>query len=110
MRRCMEAAGLNARAFGAHSLRIGGATAALSAGIEPAQIRLMGRWSSDVYEIYCRMSEESALRVGAAIGSADVRPEADAFHEEHLELLRSEVERVDELVGVRGWMGMQGEW
>ena len=88
------AAGLPPHLFGAHSLRIGGATAALSAGGEPSQIRLMGRWSSDVYEVYCRMSEAAALRVGAAIGSAAVRPEALAFHEEHLELLPQELATV----------------
>ena len=35
-------------------------------------IRLMGRWSSDVYEIYCRMSVEAALQVGTALSSATV--------------------------------------
>ena len=47
--------------------------------------------SSDVYEIYCRLSHESALGVTAAIASAAVTPAADAFHEEHLELLQEEV-------------------
>ena len=44
----MAELGLDPARFGAHSLRIGGATAALAAGIVPAQIRLLGRWSSDV--------------------------------------------------------------
>ena len=67
VRAVMEAAGLNPQLYGAHSLRIGGATAALAAGVPPQLIRLMGRWSSDVYEIYCRMSVEAALSVGKAI-------------------------------------------
>ena len=61
--RCaMEAAGCDPMRYGAHSLRIGGATAALAAGVTPQLIRLMGRWSSD---IYCRMSLQSAIGVGA---------------------------------------------
>ena len=80
----MSAAGRSADAFGAHSLRIGGATAALAAGVPPQLIRLMGRWSSDVYELYTRMSTQAALSVGEAISSAVVTPTADAFHAEHL--------------------------
>ena len=84
----MRAAGCDPRRYGAHSPRIGGATAALAAGVSPQLIRLMGRWSSDIYQIYCRMSVESALGVGSAIASAMVTPAAMAagFHEEHFEL------------------------
>ena len=52
----------------------------------------MGRWSSDVYEIYCRMSIEAAVRVGTAIGGADVTSLEAGFHREHLELQASEVD------------------
>ena len=94
----MQAAGYDPALYGAHSLRIGGATAALAAGVSPAQIRLMGRWSSDVYEIYCRMSVEAALGVGGAIAHAMVTPVQceDGFHTEALEL------RADELRDLRG--------
>ena len=56
VKRVMAAAGLDPARFGAHSLRIGGATAALAAGVQPALIRLMGRWSSDItrYTLGCR--------------------------------------------------------
>ena len=86
-----QAAGRNPRLFGAHSLRIGGASAALAAGVPPALIRMMGRWSSDVYEIYCRMSVEAALQVGTALSSATMSTFEAGFHEEHLELLPEEV-------------------
>lgn len=72
-------------------MRIGGATAALAAGVLPSLIRLMGRWSSDIYEIYCRMSLESALGVGQQIMAATVTPVTDEFHEEDLELMPGEV-------------------
>ena len=59
----------------------------------------MGRWSSDIYEIYCRLSLESALGVGQAIASAQVTPAAEAFHDECLEMLPSEVAQLAEWVG-----------
>jgi hypothetical protein len=65
----MRAIGLDERRYGAHSLRIGGATAALAAGLSPATIRAAGRWSSDIYLIYCRISKESAAGVATCIGS-----------------------------------------
>ena len=100
----MASIGLDARRYGAHSLRIGGASAALAAGVPPAMIRLMGRWSSGVYEIYCRMSLQAALRVGASICSAEVSTVEGGFHEEHLELLPHETAHAEET----GMLGMDG--
>ena len=65
----MSSLGLDPARFGAHSLRIGGASAALAAGMGPAAIRAAGRWSSDIYELYCRLSRESAAHVSVVIGS-----------------------------------------
>eukprot|EP00966_Prymnesium_polylepis_P263285 6081389-Prymnesium_polylepis.1 len=48
----MDSIGLDPGYFGAHSLRIGGATAALAAGVHQSVIRITGRWSSDVWQIY----------------------------------------------------------
>ena len=46
-----------------------------------------------MYEIYCRMSTQSAMGVGRAIASAVVDPmEQSQFHTEELEMLRSEVQ------------------
>ena len=101
VRRVMMAAGQPPEKFGAHSLRIGGATAALAAGVPPQLIRLMGRWSSDVYEIYCRISAQSALRVGAAIGSAAVTPLDARFETEALELLPYETEQLFRAADIR---------
>ena len=91
VRRVMQAAGRDPAIYGGHSLRIGGATAAHAAGVPPSLIRLMGRWSSDIYEIYCRLSIESALGVGQAIASAMVTAASEAFTDENLEMLPSEV-------------------
>ena len=35
----------------------------------PATIRAAGRWSSDIYLIYCRISKESAASIATCIGS-----------------------------------------
>ena len=68
--------------------------------IPPSLIRLMGRWSSDIYEIYCRLLLESVLGVGQAIASAQVTAAAEAFqHDENLEMLPSEVARLAEVFG-----------
>ena len=98
-----KAAGRDPSLYGAHSLRIGGATAALAAGVAPSLIRLMGRWSSDLYEIYTRMSLQAALQVGRALTSTEVNTFEGGFHEEHLELLPTEVARL------RGDGGADGE-
>ena len=93
--RCaMAAAGLDPMRFGAHSLRIGGATAALAAGVSPQLIRLMGRWSSDIYEIYCRMSLQAALGVGRSIASQRVDSFESGFRTESLEMLPHEVDLI----------------
>ena len=86
------AAGRDPTLYGAHSLRIGGATAALAAGVAPSLIRLLGRWSSDIYEIYTRMSLQAALQVGRALTSTEVHTFEGGFHKEHLELLPAEVQ------------------
>ena len=43
-------------------------------------IRAMGRWSSDVYQIYCRASDEAVLRFGVAIASADYADLESEYH------------------------------
>ena len=65
----MQRLGEDPRRFGAHSLRIGGATAALAADMSPSAIRAAGRWSSDVYILYTRANRQAAGRMTSVIGS-----------------------------------------
>ena len=65
----MASIGLDPARFGAHSLRIGGATAALAAGLSPAAIRAAGRWASDVYMLYTRCNMQASQRLATVIGS-----------------------------------------
>ena len=84
----VRATGADPSRYGAHSLRIGGATAALAGGVEPAVIRLMGRWSSDVYQLYCRLTRQAAARMGLQVGSTDFEDmESARFASEELELV-----------------------
>ena len=84
VRLTMEAAGQPPKSYNSHGLRIGGATAALAAGVPPESIRIMGRWDSDVYQIYCRMSRQVAMRVGSVIASTPFDDLVDAFNDEDL--------------------------
>ena len=52
-----------------HSFRIGGASAAASAGIQDSVIQIMGRWSSDAYKRYIRLSDHTVRDVGMRISS-----------------------------------------
>ena len=56
--------------FGAHSLRIGGATALFAAGATQTIIRTMGRWSSDIYRLYVRACYEHECRAWTAKGGS----------------------------------------
>ena len=50
-----------------HSFRIGGASAAASAGIPDSQIQILGRWSSDAYRRYLHLGEDSVRALGQAL-------------------------------------------
>ena len=80
----VKAAGSCERGISSHSLRIGGTTAALAAGVPPEAIRLMGRWDSDVYEIYCRQSRQAAMRIGMIVASTPFNDFQGAFEDEEL--------------------------
>jgi hypothetical protein len=96
----MSNLGLDPARFGAHSLRIGGATAAAAAGVPPSVIRVMGRWNSDIFEIYTRLTQQAAARMTGVIGSTAFDDlERGAFHTEELELLPSEMDVAPEFDG-----------
>ena len=96
----MSSLGLDPARFGAHSLRIGGATAAAAAGVPPSVIRVMGRWNSDIFEIYTRLTQQAAARMTGVIGSTAFDDlERGAFHTEELELLPSEMDVAPEFDG-----------
>ena len=82
VRGLMESVGEAPLEYGAHSLRIGGATAALAAGVPPHYIKAMGRWCSEIYEIYCRLSDAAVVRFGTAIASMDYEDFENEFQDD----------------------------
>lgn len=68
----MAGAGADGADFGAHSLRIGGATALYKAGASHLDIMTMGRWSSDCYRLYVRACFGGAVRWSRLAGSTPV--------------------------------------
>ena len=70
--------------YGAHSLRIGGATAALAAGVSALVIKAMGRWGTDVFEIYAHLSDRAARSFGHDVTSVDYGEVQGAYYSEDL--------------------------
>lgn len=71
LRSCMTAIGRDATVYGAHSLRIGGATALAFLHIPGDQIQAAGRWHSGAYLRYLRQTRGSALRNLTLVASAE---------------------------------------
>ena len=59
----------NVRYVNSHSLRIGGASAAASAGVPDSTIQIMGRWSSNAYLLYLRLRDEDISSVTSRIAT-----------------------------------------
>ena len=89
----MKLLGEDPERFGAHSLRIGGATAALTARMSPAEIRAAGRWSSDCYVLYTRATKQLAVGMSTIIGSTPFEDleRGVAFADEELLLMPAEM-------------------
>jgi hypothetical protein len=71
LRACMAAIGRDASMYGAHSLRIGGATALAWLRVPGEMIQAAGRWHSDAYLRYLRDTRVQALQHLTAVAGAD---------------------------------------
>ena len=71
LRRCMSAIGLDGSTYGAHSLRIGGATALAWWRAGPSVIQDLGHWRSDAYLRYVRSRRSEVDQWTQRIASAD---------------------------------------
>ena len=58
----------------------------------PSVIRLAGRWNSDLWEIYARLTREAAEGVTSLIGSTPFHDLERGFHADELEMLPDELE------------------
>jgi hypothetical protein len=82
LRAALAAINLDASRYGAHSLRIGGATALAWAQADHGVIKTIGRWRSDAYETYVRTCRGEYMFYAQQLCSADV----DDFEADHLDL------------------------
>ena len=57
--------------YGLHSLRIGAASALFALGCPPMVIQTLGRWASDLYEIYCRAHRDQLVTWTSRLSSAE---------------------------------------
>ena len=55
-----------------HSFRIGGASAAATAGIANSLFQILGRWSSDAYRRYIHLSDEFVVDTSQRLSSSNV--------------------------------------
>ncbi|KAK3236023.1 hypothetical protein CYMTET_53817 [Cymbomonas tetramitiformis] len=62
--------GLDPARYAGHSLRRGGATAAMRLKVEKLYIKLQGDWKSDCWERYCELDDEQRLILPAAFAEA----------------------------------------
>ena len=72
LRRAMAAVGLDASLYGAHSLRIGAATALQCGGASDNVIKACGTWTSEAYLRYLRETSDAVLNDAALICDGDV--------------------------------------
>ena len=66
VREALAALGLQEQSYTGHSFRIGAATTAAEAGIEDVIIKALGRWNSEAYQTYVKLSR---ARLGAIAAS-----------------------------------------
>lgn len=62
-RLALSSLGFDGSLYSGHSFRAGSATTAAMAGTPDWQIKLLGRWSSDAYQLYIRSSVSSMLSI-----------------------------------------------
>ena len=70
IKRSVAQVGLDPRSYANHSLRAGGATDLLSAGVADLFVKKAGRWRSDAYQIYHREGMVVALQAARGFSRA----------------------------------------
>ncbi|KAK3270341.1 hypothetical protein CYMTET_21262 [Cymbomonas tetramitiformis] len=65
-----ERVGLNPASYAGHSLRRGGATAAMRLHVNSSYIKMQGDWKSDCFERYCELDTEQKLILPGAMAEA----------------------------------------
>ena len=61
--------GLDSSRYSGHSLRIGGATSAAKAGLSQWQIKLLGQWNSQAYQVYIKQDPRACADLAARMAA-----------------------------------------
>ena len=85
VQRLMESIGESPSEYGSHSLRIGGATALFANGASELDIRLMGRWDSEIYRLYVRANARRMAQLARDMACVEVGPTVEEFADWELE-------------------------
>jgi hypothetical protein len=67
IRSLLSRIGVNPANFGTHSARLGGFAAILANGGNHLDVQCMGRWASDLYELYRRVDPARLLHLSMAM-------------------------------------------
>ena len=63
----LQRMGLNHSCFNGHSFRIGAATTAAMQGLEDSLIQTLGRWKSDAFKMYIKLSRAQLAEVSRSL-------------------------------------------
>lgn len=69
LRQILRQAGIDCSRFSGHSFRIGAATTAAARNISDSTIQTLGRWASDSFRRYIRISRDALAEVSSVINS-----------------------------------------
>ena len=65
----LKLAGIDDKHYNTHSFRIGAATSAKEAGISDVQIKMLGRWKSEAYQLYVRTPREQLAKLSKQLAT-----------------------------------------
>ena len=70
LNKALEELQMDPSQFNTHSFRIGAATSAKQAGISDTHLKALGRWRSDAYQKYVRLSPQDLAGLSKPLASA----------------------------------------
>lgn len=63
-------AGIDASAYNSHSFHIGVATIAAASGVSDFMIKLLGRWSSDTFQLYIHIPQAELASISLLLAAS----------------------------------------
>ena len=72
LKKALQQIGVDSSRYDTHSGRIGGATMMWQAGVQPEEIKMYGRWSSECWTYYCRRLQSTWGKLAEKIANSDL--------------------------------------